>query len=225
MRPPVLALIAFCCTALHASSPDRVPLSHRQIDKRVLEPAAWEGQERAERREETAPPHWWSKRVNPPLEAVHAISYLFPQEGLIELEDGSRWAVAESAWRLLRNMNYGDRVTFQQNRSWFSIYPFRMVVLRTGESIEACAVEGPLLDSPYCRSLIGASLDKTTLELSDGTIWEIDPYSSRSVEIGSWAIQDVIMMGMHDSGWWASQYPVILYNCGADSWIPARRLR
>jgi hypothetical protein len=225
MRSPLLFLIACSITSLSASSADRQAVAHRRIDRPFVSYSSLNALERTQDPGERVPPHWWSRQITPPLEAVHALANFFPNEGILELEDGSRWMVTESSWRVLHSLNYGERVTFQQNRSWFSAYPFQIVILRSGEAIEASPVEGPLLNSPYCRSLVGASGDRTTLELSDGTRWEIDLYHSRRSEMGSWAIYDVIMVGTHDSGWWSSNYPALLYNCGADSWIPARRLR
>lgn len=168
---------------------------------------------------------WWSRPSYPPVEAVHTITAVYWYEGLVEFEDGSRWMATLDSSQTPRSLTYGERVTFRQNRSWFAQTPFELVLLRTGEVLPISPYQGPVLSSPYLRALAALDAGAGVLEASDGTLWELDRWHRSYSRVTTWAFQDVLMVGHHHDGWTTSQYPVLLYNCGADCWIPARRVR
>lgn len=168
---------------------------------------------------------WWSRPSYPPVEAVHTITAVYWYEGLVEFEDGSRWIAKLDSAGSPRSLAYGERVTFRQNRSWFAQTAFELVLLRTGETLPISPYQGPVLSSPYLRALAALDSGAGVLEASDGTLWELDRGHYSYGQVVTWAYNDVLMVGHHHDGWTTSQFPVLLYNCGADCWIPARRVR
>jgi hypothetical protein len=170
-------------------------------------------------------PRWWGKAEYPPIEAVHSVVQSFWNEGIVELEDGSRWLVDDGSVRLLGRFPPGTRVTFRPTSRWFGAGNFDLVALQSNISLQVAAYEGPRLDSPYLRTLAAAMFAEGWVQLSDGTVWEIDPAYAGSGEMASWALNDVIMIGQNPSGWWRSLYPALLFNCGANHSVPSRRVQ
>jgi hypothetical protein len=169
--------------------------------------------------------HWWSRPSHPPVEAVHTITAVYWYEGLIEFEDGSRWSARLDSSATPRSLAYGERVTFRENRRWFAQSAFELVLLRTGETLPISPYQGPVLSSPYLRALVALDSVLGVVEASDGSLWELDIAHHAYGRVSSWAYNDVLMVGHHYDGWSASQFPALLYNCGADCWVPARRVR
>ncbi len=165
---------------------------------------------------------WFYRNNMLPLEAVRAIHYIDIHRGWVELDDESRWELPFSALHTLRSWSHGERVYFRNSRPWVRS-PYELVHISTEQTVPIRPVRGPSLFRPDTRFIAEGDRARMVLRLTDGSTWALSPDRTTEQSFYTWAANDVIMVGSNES-FWGAEYPVLLYNCGADNWCAAQRI-
>lgn len=127
---------------------------------------------------------------------------------LIELEDGSVWAVRPcDAYKTL-NWILGDTVFILPN-DWFSIYSYRIVNQQTGAVVDVNLSQGPIYNCVYTHWIVGIDYWNEEIWLEDGSRWTITAFDYSTFK--KWALNDTVIIGINDD-YMSTTRPNILIN-------------
>lgn len=139
-----------------------------------------------------------------------------PIADVIELEDGSSWAIRPTETYRTYNWHAHDPLTITPIRNFRSLYSFQITNTNTDETVAVNLAERS------STQLIQA-IDKwgRKIQLSDGSIWTVSPLSSRTFD--DWAVNDRVTVG-DNNGFFSYFWPQVLINCSTISYIEASKI-
>lgn len=129
--------------------------------------------------------------------------------GMVELEDGSIWSVADEDRYKTLNWLTSDLIVLSPNHDWFSSHLFRMSNQNTSISIKCNLKFGPVYNGVYTHWIIGINYYTQEIFLEDGSIWQVTGFDS-SV-FNKWLLNDTVIIGIND-GFLSATKPNILIN-------------
>jgi hypothetical protein len=154
----------------------------------------------------------------------HLATNIFPNERIVQLEDESRWKVAESDMRdLVFSWREGDFMVVTRNRQWFTDYTYCLTNQANRTSVRANLISGPLHSSPYTHHITGMDQNtpsKKVFYLDGLTSWSISSDDFRIAD--DWQINDTIIILSNDS--WFTSYDVVLLCVETNTSAKARRM-
>lgn len=154
--------------------------------------------------------------------SFHLASGLFFAEGLIELDDGSQWKIADSERAQMLSWRANDFVVITANH-YFSDYTYYITNQVNGTYVHANLVNGPTIGGSRTMLISGLdanSRNKRAVYLNNGTSWAIDPSDLQMIE--NWQIGDPIIVGRNDS--WFSYSSSLLINVLTNTFVRARKI-
>lgn len=136
--------------------------------------------------------------------------------GVVQLEDGSVWTIADGDHYKTLNWYTSDLIVLTPNHDWFSTELFRMSNQNTGVSVRCSMVLGPIYHGLYTHWIVGINYYTQEIYLEDGSIWQVTGFDSAI--FGKWLLNDTIVIGVND-GYLASTKPNILINVNTLSFV------
>ena len=129
--------------------------------------------------------------------------------GVVQLEDGSIWSVADGDHYKTLNWYTNDLIVLTVNHEWFSTELFRMSNQNTGVSVRCNMVLGPIYHGLYTHWIVGINYYTQEIYLEDGSIWQMSGFDTSI--FNKWLLNDTVVIGVND-GYLSSTKPNILIN-------------
>jgi len=153
----------------------------------------------------------------------HLATNIFPNERIVQLEDESRWKVAESDMRdLVFSWREGDFLVITRNRQWFTDYTYCLTSQANRTTVRANLLSGPLHSSPYTHHITGMDQNtpnKKVFYLDGKTSWSVSSDDFGTAD--EWQVNDTVIILENDS--WFTSYDVILLCVETNTTAKARR--
>lgn len=130
--------------------------------------------------------------------AMHyAIAVSLPYGDPVQLEDGSIWSVYTGDSYKTLNWLLTDDILILPNRNpvWNSIYPYSLLNVQTGVSVQATFSAGPWIYSSYTYWIYSIDYYNCQICLNDGSVWSI-PYSDSWI-LNTFLPGDYVTMGFN----------------------------
>jgi hypothetical protein len=143
----------------------------------------------------------------------------------VDLEDGSRWEVAEADRMQLMSWRQGDQadyIVITRNR-YYSDFTFYITNQANGSYVRANLVKGPLVGGAYTLLISGMDANthfRRSIYLSNGTSWAVSASDFR--EINNWQVEDPIIIGRNDD--WFTSNSTLLINVLRNTVVRARKI-
>lgn len=129
--------------------------------------------------------------------------------GVVQLEDGSIWSIADGDHYKTLNWYTNDLIILTPNHDWFTSELFRMSNQNTGVSVRCNMVLGPIYHGLYTHWIVGINYYTQEIYLEDGSVWQMTGFDT-SV-FSKWLVNDTVIIGIND-GYLSSTKPNILIN-------------
>lgn len=146
---------------------------------------------------------------------MHWVNGFYGIGDFVELGDGSQWKISYDDTYKTIHWKVGDPIIITHNDSWFSSYNYFLTNEATGSYVKASLQVGPVTFGPYTHWVVGFDRAKKQVYLENGTCWEVS-------DLGDWAINDTVMIGINDSFWW-SYFDTLLINVNRNLQVYARQ--
>ncbi|MBS0636901.1 MAG: hypothetical protein JSS12_05280 [Verrucomicrobia bacterium] len=168
-----------------------------------------------------------------PYETVtHYLKEADARGSLVTIQDGSVWAVKESDQYLVKRWPVNAALTVKPNSLtlWNKLtgtrpdHKFRIVNLKTNESVAASLSLGPFKFSPNTRKIEDLDYARGEIYLNNGTIWKVDLTGPCQQIFRDWKKGQAIICGSNDT-WFSLGSPFILVSVEKENWLPATRIR
>lgn len=155
----------------------------------------------------------------------HVATHIFPNERMVQLEDESRWKIAESDMRdVVFTWREGDFLVITPNRRWFSNdYSHLITDQASGTCAQVNIISGPLHNSPYTHhiSAMDANTPYKKIIFLDGvTSWGVASDDFRIVD--NWQVNDTIIILANDR--WYSSYDTYFLDVETNTTAKVRRM-
>jgi hypothetical protein len=149
------------------------------------------------------------------LHRIHNDAYYSPtaisgNADVIQLNDGSHWAVHPYQRDTVRYWVQTDLIFIKPKSSCFSSYAYVLQNRSTHEAIEVNLIGSPHPASSATRWIINIEPYKKLVQLNDNTIWQIN---QNDYAFRKWHIGQQILVGVNNH-WRIAQFPHILINTG-----------
>ncbi len=145
-------------------------------------------------------------------------------ERVIQLEDESRWTIADSDLHVAMSWRQGDFIVLTQCRGWWSNdYSYYMSNQSNNSYIRVNPLSGPLHSSPFSHHITGLDQNnprRKVVYLDHKTQWIIHEADHNIVK--HWQVNDTIIMAYNDS--WFSYYDTLLIDVETNTCVKARRI-
>lgn len=146
------------------------------------------------------------------LYRVHNDAYYAPDAismagDVIQLHDGSRWAVHPYQRKAVLYWVQSDLIFIKPNASWFSTYSYVLQNRTTQEAIEVNLIGLPL-SLTATRWVVNIDPYQRLIQLNDNTIWQID---AKDYAFSKWKVGHCILIGVNNY-WRMAKCPHILIN-------------
>lgn len=151
--------------------------------------------------------------------AFHSPMSISPLGDIIELEDGSYWAVASSDTFKTFNWLTSDLLVITPNHSWFSNYMFCITNQNTGVSVKANLSLGPIYNGLFTHWIVAINYYTQEICLEDGSVWHLSGFDSSI--FNKWLLNDTVIIGVND-GFLSSSKPNILINVNTLTYTRAK---
>lgn len=138
--------------------------------------------------------------------------------GIVHLEDGSVWSIADGDHYKTLNWYTNDLIVLTPNHDWFTTELFRMSNQNTGVSVRCNMVLGPIYHGLYTHWIVGINYYTQTIYLEDGSVWDVTGFDSSI--FGKWLVNDTIVIGVND-GYLSSTKPNILIDVNTLTFVRA----
>ena len=129
--------------------------------------------------------------------------------GVVHLEDGSVWSIADGDHYKTLNWYTSDLIVLTPNHDWFTSELFRMSNQNTGVSVRCSMILGPIYHGLYTHWIVGINYYTQEIYLEDGSVWQVTGFDSSI--FNKWLLNDTIIIGVND-GYLSSTKPNILIN-------------
>ncbi len=136
--------------------------------------------------------------------------------GVVQLEDGSVWSIADGDHYKTLNWYTNDLIVLTPNHDWFTTELFRMTNQNTGVSVRCDMRMGPIYHGLYTHWIVGINYYTQEIRLEDGSVWQVTGFDSSI--FNNWLINDTIVIGVNDS-YLSSTKPNILINVNTLSFV------
>lgn len=133
---------------------------------------------------------------------------------LLEIEDGSQWAVSASDAYVLRNWYRGDTLSITPDDSWIVFYDYYIKNETNGTVIKANLHNGPLAFGPYSHWIIGIDHFNGHVHL-ERMVYCVNPKDRYILK--DWALDDHIIFGLYNT--WFSDFDHILINVNVNNYV------
>ncbi len=149
----------------------------------------------------------------------------------VEIEDGAQFKVYRGDRAEAMHWQQGDMVVIQPNDKWFSQTKYLLISQARHTAIEADLFQGPYVDSPYMRQIIGCDPQQRVIGTCDGfdvmVRWQIHP--SDWHKTAKWQPNETIILGANNKSFFdhffgSTEYEVILINVEQNKHVRARQI-
>lgn len=138
--------------------------------------------------------------------------------GVVHLEDGSVWSIADGDHYKTLNWYTNDLLVLTPNHDWFTTEMFRMSNQNTGVSVRCNMVLGPIYHGLYTHWIVGINYYTQEIYLEDGSIWQVTGFDSSI--FSKWLLNDTIVIGVND-GYLSTTKPNILIDVNTLTFVRA----
>ncbi len=135
----------------------------------------------------------------------------------IQLEDGSWWTVHWSDRYQLSGWLTSDDVIITPNINGNYSYPYKLVNIVTGASLQVYLASNPVL----CHWIVSFDDIHDEVYLEDGSVWRINPVDAAA--LWTWGINDLIILGLNAPEY-SGNGPNILINARTTTYVCGRCL-
>lgn len=146
------------------------------------------------------------------LSHLHRSAYYYiigKGEGVLELIDGSRWDINDRQANLVRHYWGGDDlILIKPCIACFSSYRYVLHNVSKDQAVEANLIICPMPYAAYTYTIINIDYTDGFVQLSDGTIWALDPTDTK---LYYWEVGHQVLVGVNNY-WRTAQMPHILIN-------------
>ncbi len=166
--------------------------------------------------------------VNGSTALYHQIDH-FPQDNVVQTEDGAEWIFESSNNYILRTWRPGDVVVITPKGKWLwgSNYSYVMTNKQLGSSVDVNLFLGPIAFGSLSTWVVGIDMVNKQIYVLNGdgerSVWEIsnvDEYLFKE-----WEVNDTLIVGENDSWlWWFSSYNNILINVNMNHHVRAKQI-
>jgi len=166
--------------------------------------------------------------VNDSTALFHQVDH-FPQDNIVQTEDGAEWIFESSNNYIMRTWRPGDVVVITPKGKWLwgSNYSYVMTNKQLGSSVDVNLFLGPIAFGSLSTWVVGIDLMNNHIYVLNGdgerSVWEIsnvDEYLFRE-----WEVNDTLIVGENDSWlWWFSTYNNILINVNMNHHVRAKQI-
>ena len=153
----------------------------------------------------------------------------FPNESLINIEDGSEWVFDTDDSPILSTWSVGDDVVVspQTQMPWGSSYEYVMTNKDQGNSVSVSLFRGPIKFGTQSTWMITFNQALGQVYLANGqgdrVVWEVSKLDMDLLK--DWQQNDTVIIGENDSWlWWFSSYRNILINVNMNHYVRAKMI-
>jgi hypothetical protein len=137
----------------------------------------------------------------------HLVAYSAAGD-VVQLHDGSKWDVQHSGRAKVLYWVQSHNIFIKPNLSCFSSYKYVLQNRDRNETVEVNLREPPLPMGAYTFHIINIQPYARLIELSDKTIWQIDPKDSN---FSHWLIGHRVIIGVNNN-WRTGPLPNVIIN-------------
>lgn len=127
---------------------------------------------------------------------------------VVQLHDGSKWAVHPSQWYTVLYWTQSDSIFIKPRSSCFSSYSYVLQNYTTQEAVEVNLINHPLPMGAYTFRIINIEPYSRLVQLSDNTVWQVD---ASDYNFPYWQIGQRVLIGVNNQ-WRTAPLPNILIN-------------
>lgn len=138
--------------------------------------------------------------------------------GVVHLEDGSVWNIADGDHYKTLNWYTNDLIVLTPNHDWFTTELFRMTNQSTNVSVRCNMALGPIYHGLYTHWIVGINYYTQEIHLEDGSIWQVTGFDSSI--FSKWLLNDTIVIGVND-GYLNTTKPNILIDVNTLTFVRA----
>lgn len=168
-----------------------------------------------------------------PFESVtHYLKETDVKGSIVTIQDGSVWRIKESEQYIVKRWPVNSELTVKPNSLtlWNKLtgsrpdHKFRLVNLKTNESVAASLSLGPFKFSPNTRKIEDVDYGRGELYLNNGQIWKVDTTGPCQQILHDWRKGQAVICGSNDT-WFSLGSPLIIISVEKENWLPATRIR
>lgn len=127
---------------------------------------------------------------------------------VVQLQDASKWSVYQRQRDTVLRWVQSDYIYIKPSASCCSSYKYVLHNLTTEEAVEVNLIKPPLPMGAYTFLIVNIDYALGWVQLSDNTIWEIDPYDKN---FPYWKIGQAVLVGVNNK-WRTATKSHILIN-------------